>query len=91
MLTDERWAVLEPLIAACRPIAKVPPRHLRQTIKAIMWRHANRAKWRAVLELYVPSWMVAQTFIRWSRLSVWERLLHLAQQSSNVLGMRYPR
>ena len=29
-LTDEQWEVLAPLIEACRPAAKVPPRHLRR-------------------------------------------------------------
>ena len=48
MLTDAQWAVLEPLIEAVRPAAKVPPQHLRRTISAIVWRHDNGAKWRAV-------------------------------------------
>jgi hypothetical protein len=43
-LTDEQWAVLEPLIVACRAHAKVPPQHLRRTIGAIFWRHDNGAK-----------------------------------------------
>ncbi|WP_408015435.1 transposase [Sabulicella rubraurantiaca] len=48
MLTDDRWAVLEPLIEACRLHAKVPPLHLRRTILAILWRYENGAKWRAI-------------------------------------------
>ena len=48
MLTDAQWAVLEPLVEACRPHAKVPPSNLRWTMSAILWRHANGAKWRAV-------------------------------------------
>jgi hypothetical protein len=39
MLGDGRWAALEPLIEACRPHAKVAPRHLRRTLAAIIWRH----------------------------------------------------
>ena len=31
--------------------------------------------------------MAAQTFIRWARLGVWERLLDLARQPGVVLGM----
>jgi transposase len=46
-LTDARWAVLEPLVEACRPHAKVPPSNRRRTIGAILWRHANGAKWRS--------------------------------------------
>jgi len=48
VLTDEQWAVLGPLVEACRPPAKVPPREWRRTISAILWRHANGAKWRAI-------------------------------------------
>lgn len=38
MLSDEAWAVLEPMIEACRPKGKVRPRDLRRTIEAIVWR-----------------------------------------------------
>ena len=36
MLTDTQWTVLEPLVEAVRPHAKVPPRHLRRTVGAIL-------------------------------------------------------
>lgn len=89
MLTDIRWPVLEPLIEACRPHAKVPPRHLRRTIGAILWRHDNGAKWRALPAEHGPWWMAAQTFIRWARLGVWERLLTLVQARGLQLGMTF--
>jgi len=87
VLTDEQWAVLGPLVEACRPHAKVPPSNLRRTISAIFWRHQNGAKWRALPEEFGPWWMAAQTFIRWSRLGVWERLLAMAQARGVALGM----
>ena len=89
MLTDAQWVILEPLVEACRPPAKVPLRHLRRTISAILWRHTNGAKWRAVPNELGPWWMAAQTFIRWSRLGVWERLLALVQQRGVQLGMTF--
>jgi transposase len=89
MLTDAQWAMLEPLIEACRPTAKVPPQHLRRTISAIVWRHDNGAKWRAVPAELGPWWMAAQTFIRWSRLKVWERMLTLVQEKGVQLGMTF--
>jgi len=89
MLTDAQWAMLEPLIETVRPPAKVPPRHLRRTISAIVWRHDNGAKWRAVPAELGPWWMAAQTFIRWSRLGVWERLLTLVQEQGVQLGMTF--
>ena len=89
MLTDAPWAVLGPLVEQCRPHAKVPPSHLRRTISAILWRHANGAKWRAIPAEFGPWWMAAQTFIRWSRLGVWERLLTLVQERGVQLGMTF--
>jgi transposase len=89
MLTDAQWAVLEPLLEQCRPHAKVPPSHLRRTISAILWRHANGAKWRSLPSELGPWWMAAQTFIRWSRLGVWERLLTLVQERGVQLGMTF--
>jgi transposase len=87
MLSDAQWAVLEPLVEACRPHAKVPPSNLRRTVSAILWRHANGAKWRSVPAELGPWWMAAQTFIRWSRLGVWDRLLALVQARDVQLGM----
>lgn len=89
MLTDAQWAVLEPLIEICRPHAKVPSPHLRRTIEAILWRHQNGAKWRSVPVELGPWWMAAQTFIRWSRLGAWERLLALVQENGIKLGMTF--
>ncbi len=89
MLTDAQWAVLEPLIEAVRPAAKVPSQHLQRTISAIVWRHDNGAKWRAVPNELGPWWMAAQCFIRWSRLHVWERLLVLVQEQGVQLGMTF--
>ena len=89
MLTDEQWAVLEPLVEACRPHARVPPSNLRRTVSAILWRHTNGAKWRAIPAELGPWWMAAQMFIRWSRLGVWERMLAMAQRRGLALGMAF--
>lgn len=89
VLTDEQWAVLGPLVEASRPKGKVPPRDLRRTVEAILWRHRNGATWRAVPAEYGPWWTAAQLFIRWSRLGAWERLLGLAQERGVELGMAF--
>ena len=89
-MTDEEWAVLEPLINACRPPCKVPIKDLRQRIEGILWRHENGAKWRAMPAEYGPWWKPAQTFIDWSRLGVWERLLERVRARLGVvLGMAF--
>ena len=89
MLTDAQWTLVEPLLEACRPHAKVPPRHLRRTIRAIFWRHDNGARWRALPEEHGPWWVAAQTFIRWAPLGMRERLLALVQERGLQLGMTF--
>ena len=89
MLTDTQWATVEPLIEACRPRGKTPPHDLRRTVEAILWRHENGAKWRSIPAELGPWWMAAQTFIRWARLGVWERLLSLVQERGVQLGMTF--
>jgi transposase len=87
MLSDAQWALLGPLIEACRPKGKTPPQDLRRTASAILWRHQNGAKWRAVPEELGPWWRAAQIFIRWAKAGVWERLLTLVQERGITLGM----
>jgi transposase len=89
MLSDAQWAMLEPLVEQCRPQGKTPPRDLRRTLEAILWRHENGAKWRAIPAELGPWWRAAQTFIRWARLEVWERLLSLVQERGIKLGMTF--
>ncbi len=88
-MTDGQWAVLEPLVEACRPKGKTPPRELRRTIGAILWRHRNGATWRAIPGEHGPWWTAAQLFIRWARLGAWERLLSLVQARGVQLGMAF--
>ena len=87
MLSDAQWALLEPLVEACRPKGKTPPQDLRRTLSAILWRHENGATWRSVPEHLGPGWRAAQIFIRWARAGVWERLLTLVQERGVRLGM----
>ncbi len=87
MLTDAHWMRLEPLIEACRPKGKTPPQDLRRTITAILWRHENGAKWRAIPADLGPWSRAAQMFIRWAHLGVWERRRLLAQERGVQLGM----
>jgi transposase len=54
---------------------------------AILRRHQNGAKWRAVPEELGPWWRAAQIFMRWARAGVWERLLNLVQERGVELGM----
>ncbi len=72
------------------PLArKVPSPHNRRTIEAILWRHQNGAKWHSLPAEIGPWRMAAQTFIRWARLGVWQKLLSLVHEWSVRLGMMF--
>ena len=87
VLSDAQWEVLRPLIEAVRPRGKTPHRDLRRTVEAILWWHQNGAKWRSIPAELGPWWRAAQTFMRWAKKGVWERLLELVQESRNSFGM----
>jgi transposase len=89
VLSDARWTELEPLIDEVRPPCKAPRDTPRQTIEAIVWRHRNGAKWRAVPGEHGPWWKAAQTFNRRGQLGIWERLLDLVQERRVALGMTF--
>ena len=88
-MTDAQWALLEPLIETVRPKGKTQPQDLRRTMAAILWRHNNGAKWRAVPAELGPWWRAAHTFIRWAHLGVWEKLLVLVQERGVSLGLAF--
>jgi transposase len=87
VLSDAQWNVLRPLIEAVRPRGKTAHHDLRRTIEAILWRHQNGAKWRSIPVELGPWWGAAQTFIRWAKKGVWERLLERVRRSGISFGM----
>ncbi|GAB6854124.1 hypothetical protein JCM15831A_11480 [Asaia astilbis] len=55
VISDDTWRVWEPLIEAERPKGKTtPPRNLRLTVSAMLWRHQNGAKWRSLSSEFGP-------------------------------------
>src|SRR3712207_1329600 len=82
VFTDAQWTAMEPLIEAVRPQTGRELSNLRRTFEAIVWRMQNGAKWRAIPAELGPWWMAAQTFLRWSKLGVWERLFERAKAAS---------
>jgi hypothetical protein len=63
-LTDESWAVIEPLLAPPRMGRPVPDR--RQVVNGILWKLSTGAAWRDLPERYGPWKTVYGRFRRWS-------------------------
>ena len=66
-LTDEQWAVLEPLLPKGKKAGRPPKWTKRQLIDGIRWRARAGAPWRDVPSAYGPWQTVYGLFRRWQR------------------------
>ncbi len=70
-----------------RPNGKTPPKNRRRNDIFDFLARQNGAKWRALPSEFSPWWIVAQLFIRWSKLGVWQRLFEKVKDREQALGM----
>ena len=78
-LTDEQWAVLEPLLPEEE---RTPPRKRgrpwkdpRQVLNAVLWILRTGAPWKDLPERYPPYQTCHRRFQRWAREGVMETIL----------------
>ncbi|MBB6079288.1 transposase [Streptomyces paradoxus] len=83
-LTDESWAVIEPLLAP--PRMGRPVRDRRQVVNGILWKLSTGAAWRDLPERHGPWKTVYERYRRWSADGTWDRLLAHVQQHSDAVG-----
>lgn len=83
-LTDESWAVIEPLLAP--PRMGRPVRDRRQVVNGILWKLSTGAAWRDLPERFGPWKTVYERFRRWSANGTWDCLLAHVQQHSDAVG-----
>nr|WP_268240276.1 IS5 family transposase [Streptomyces kronopolitis] len=83
-LTDESWAVVEPLLPRSR--MGRPVRDRRQVMNGILWKLSTGAAWRDLPERYGPWKTVYERFRRWSADGTWDRILAHVQQHSDAVG-----
>lgn len=83
-LTDEQWAVLEPLL----PRGKKPGRPLtwarRQLIDGIRFRIRTGVPWRDMPAEYGPWGRVYDLFRRWQRDGTWHRIFTALQARADA-------
>ena len=85
-LTDEQWAVLEPLL--CRA-SKRGPKHadLRAVVDGMLYVTRAGCPWRYLPEGYGPWTRVWSQFRRWSRNGTWASVLAaLHEQARAAVG-----
>lgn len=83
-LSDEQWALIEPLLPRAKTGRK--PRDPRQCFNAIFWVLHTGAPWRDLPERF-PPWQTAyNTFSRWRKSGLFERLLETLQMRLDRAG-----
>jgi len=74
-LTDEQWALLEPVIPAIRPDAAYWVHTRREIVNAIVYVLRSGCPWRLLPHDY-PAWQTVHCYyLRWQREGIWDEAL----------------
>jgi putative transposase len=87
-LTDEQWALLEPVFNAP---GKRGPKHapdLRRVVEAMLYVSHTGCQWRYLPESFGPWTRVCSQFRRWSRNGTWTRALTGLHAAAREAGGR---
>ena len=84
-LSDEEWALLEPLLPKARKSARVDDRKI---MNAIFYVLRTGMPWRDLPERYGPYTTAYNRFNRWSRRGIWKQIFDiLAAKSRDSLHL----
>lgn len=73
-LTDEEWAILEPLIPEAKPGGRPRTVDMREVLNAILYVLRTGCQWRALPRDFLPWSTVWSYFRRWRINGEWERM-----------------
>ncbi|MFJ6438887.1 IS5 family transposase, partial [Streptomyces sp. NPDC091416] len=85
-LTDEQWAVLEPLLPKGARAGRPPVWPRRQLIDGIRFRVRTGVPWRDVPAAYGPWGRIYDLFRRWQRNGTWHRIFTRLQSLADAEG-----
>lgn len=74
-VSEEEWAILDPLIPKSKAKTGRPPRDRRQMLNGILWIVSTGAQWRDLPERFGPWETVYGTFNKWRAAGVYDSIL----------------
>jgi transposase len=74
-VSEEEWAILEPLLPKSQAKTGRPPRDLRQMVNGLMWILSTGAPWRDLPERFGPWETVYGYFKMWRTTGVFDAIL----------------
>jgi putative transposase len=88
-LTDEQFALLEPLLPRPKPTGR-PPADLRRVVNAVLYLVRTGCQWR-MLPKDFPPWSTVHTWYRrWRKDGTWDRLHEALRQQVRRQAGRHP-
>jgi putative transposase len=89
-LTDEQWAVLQPLIPPARPGGRPRKTDMRRVVNALFYVTRQGCTWRALPHDFPPWKTVYNYFQDWTWDGTWQRLLDTLRARLRVRAGRQP-
>lgn len=89
-VTDEQWAILEPLIPPARPGGRPREVDIREVVNALFYRNRNGCGWRALPHDF-PAWKTVYNYSQWWEWDgTWEKILTALRQRVRAAADREP-
>jgi transposase len=85
VISDEVWAVIEPLLPRSQGAGRPWSDH-RLTVEGVAWRFRTGAPWRDLPERFGKWNTVYKTFDRWANDGTWQQVLTAVQARSDAAG-----
>ena len=79
-LTDEEWALLEPLIPPAKPGGRPRRWEMREILNAIFYVLRSGCAWRMLPHDFPPWQTVYDYFWKWRKRGIWEGLNHVLRE-----------
>jgi transposase len=86
VLTDEQWALIEPLLRSSRGKRSRPFRDHRQVLEGIVFRYRTGCPWRDVPERFGPWKTLWKRHARFSKDGTWDRILERLLEQADAEG-----
>lgn len=89
-LTDQEWAILEPLLPPAKPGGHPRTTDLREVVNAISYVNRTGCQWRALPKDF-PPWPTVWTYFRqWRNDGTWQRIHSALREQVRISGGREP-
>jgi putative transposase len=89
-VTDEQWALLEPLIPPARPGGRPREVDVREVVNALFYRNRNGCGWRALPHDF-PAWKTVYNYFQWWAWDgTWEKVLAALRRQVREAAGREP-